>query len=516
MLEFQCDPTSDTLRKELIDAAFSNAVGLDQDVNAISATRLSLALLYLVLTGDLPKSLAVARHDFFDPSAPPEFASGLFDVVLLNPPFVSLDTQDTEMRERVAVYLGPQGTGRVDLYLAFLKGSIKQLRPGGYGLFVLPHSFLLSKSARPVREWLVESCVVRCLADLSAVRVFGDTSIYVVLLIVQKKADDVCGDAAIVIKCQDQVGHALQDAIEGKRVDGKYYSIYDADQSAFRPDAWLVLAPTEATIEKRLSTLPPLKEFLDIKQGIVTGADDVFVVNSNAVPADGGPLFIPFLRDREMHAYQMPRRASQRVFSPFLDGVKIDEGTLRKDFPKTWAYLQKHKERLEQRGSLMRYHKKWWEPMWPRDPATLLRPKLVTPHLVIMPRFALDENGRYAVSHSPFLVSRDEAEQEQMLKLLLAVLNSSPCFWHIRTHSHVYRHGYTMLEPKTLAITPVPDITRWTSSEARQILDLVNKRTKADQDEWASLDARMDAIMSNAYGLTAQERRALGLEPANL
>ena len=46
----------------------------------------------------------------------------------------------------------------------------------------------------------------------------------------------------------------------------------------------------------------------------------------------------------------------------------------------------KHRARLEKRKALARYRKAWWEPMWPREPKTLLRPKLVVPHLVIVPR----------------------------------------------------------------------------------------------------------------------------------
>ncbi len=154
--------------------------------------------------------------------------------------------------------------------------------------------------------------------------------------------------------------------------------------------------------------------------------------------------------------------------------------------------------------------------MWPREPKTLLRPKIVTPHLVITPRFALDRKGRVAVSHSPFLVSRMDIEEDEILRLFLAILNSSPCFWHIRTHSHVYQRGYIMLESKTLAFTPVPDITRWSSIETRQVLDMVDKRTKAKPDARESIDAQIDLIMCDAYGLTSQERQGLGLQDSTL
>jgi type I restriction-modification system DNA methylase subunit len=514
VLEFQCDPTNDSLRPELVEAAFINTVGLDRDPNAVAATQLSLSLLYLVLTNRLPTALSVFQKDFFDAAPRPPEAEAPFDAALTNPPFVSLDVQDAGTRARLTEFLGSQGSGRIDLYLAFIKDAVQRLVPGGFGLFVLPHSFLLSKSAQGIRSWVLEQCWLHCLADLSAIRVFEDTSVYVILLIVQKKGENLPDVKATIIKCQDQVGHALQDAIEGKRIEGKYYSIHEVEQSAFKSEGWSLLVPTEAAINTRLGSLPALDEFLEVREGVVTGADDIFVVDSSVVPEDKPSLFVPLLTDREMQPYTVPKRISQFVFYPYFDGVKVTEKMLRDDFRKTWDYLVKHRARLEGRKGLARYRKAWWEPMWPREPNSLLRPKLVVPHLVIMPRFAFDGRGRYAVSRSPFLIARVPSDEEQILKLMLAVLNSSACFWYIQTHSHVYRHGYTMLESKTLKKTPVPDINRWGSPQKKRLLELVDKRLRADGQQSETLNAEIDLFVSDAYGLTAIERKALGLEEA--
>jgi hypothetical protein len=253
---------------------------------------------------------------------------------------------------------------------------------------------------------------------------------------------------------------------------------------------------------------------MEVRQGVVTGADDVFIVDEKAVPNDSPSLFIPLLRDREMQAYVLPKRTSQRVFYPFLGDTKVTEKQLRGDFPETWAYLLSHRRRLVERAALSRSGKAWWEPTRPREPNILLRPKLVVPHLVIMPRFALDLKGRYAVTRSPFFLARVLGDEAGILKLMLAILNSSACFWYIQTHSHVYQHGYTMLESKTLAKTPVPDINRWSSSEKLRLLELVDKRLKAEGQHREVLNEEIDRFVSDAYGLTASERKALGLQEA--
>jgi hypothetical protein len=336
----------------------------------------------------------------------------------------------------------------------------------------------------------------------------------VILLIVQRKREKLSEPRATIIKCQDRVGHALQDAIEGKKIEGKFYSIHEVNQAAFKTEGWLVLTPTEAAINRRLGSFPALDEFLEVRQGIVTGADEVFVLDDKQVPDDKPSLFIPLLRDREMQPFVVPKRTSQSVFFPFLDGAKVTERQLRADFPKTWAYLSRHRKRLEKRTALSRSGKAWWEPARPREPNTLLRPKIVVRHLVVMPRFALDAKGRYAVSHSPFFIARGLGDEEGILKLMLAILNSSVCFWSVQTHSHAYRYGYTRLEARTLAKTPVPDLNRWSSSDKLRLIELVDKRLRAESHQRETLNMEIDRFVSDAYGPTASERKALGLQEA--
>ena len=45
-----------------------------------------------------------------------------------------------------------------------------------------------------------------------------------------------------------------------------------------------------------------------------------------------------------------------------------------------------------------------------------------------------------------------------------------------------------------------------------RLLSLVDKRLKADAQERDALNVEIDLFVSDAYGLTASERKALGLE----
>jgi len=195
LLEMQCDPLQEGVTTELIKTAFSNVVGIDIDPNATQAALLSLSLLHLVLTGQLPYTLQIHPAEAIEYFLGHQDLRGSRDAVLANPPFIPIESQDDATRKRLMQFMANDATGRIDTYLAFLKLAVESLKPGGYGMFVLPYAFLLGNNAAGMRRLLAETCWIRCLVDMSAIRVFEDTNAYVVLLIFQKKL----GTAALLV-----------------------------------------------------------------------------------------------------------------------------------------------------------------------------------------------------------------------------------------------------------------------------------------------------------------------------
>ncbi len=274
VLELKCDPLQNGVTTEHIQNAFANVFGIDVDENACQATRLSLALLHLVLADSLPQNLNVVSEEAISLFLKDQSIKADYDAIIANPPFVALTTQKEEMRERLASFMKGYAIGRIDTYLAFLRIGLEMLKPGGYGLYVLPHSFLLSKNAAKMRKELSEKSWIRCIADLSAIRVFGESGTYVILLIFQKiPTNSQYEPPATIIKCQDQVGRALHDALEGKLTESNIFSIYETVQDDFKKNEWYLLPPSETVMKKKLSSLPKLRDYLNIHQGFISGAD---------------------------------------------------------------------------------------------------------------------------------------------------------------------------------------------------------------------------------------------------
>ncbi|MBM3476812.1 MAG: hypothetical protein FJX75_26365 [Armatimonadetes bacterium] len=513
LLELQCEHLYEDRTRTEVQGMFERVLGVDIDANACQAARLSLALLHLVVAGEgFPARLNVHTSEVMDYLTKEPSLKGEFGAVLANPPFVPPELQSIELRERVRAYMATDAGGKVDLYLVFLRAALDLLEPGGYGLFVLPRSFLLSRTARSMRLRLRDECWIRCVVDLSAVPVFADVDSYVVLLIFQRKPSTaIPPPRATMVKCHGMPSLALQETVEGRASETELYSIHEVGQDYFDRDTWPVLSRAEASTRQRLGELRSLSEFVHIRQGFISGADDVFIRPRRDIPPGEAEAYVPVLHDRAMRPYTVPSKSALLVFYPYVDEKAMDEETLAGRFPKTWAYLCAHRGQLERRKTVGRHP--WWRPTWPRQPQSMLRPKIVTPHVVLTPRFAYDRKGQYAVSHGPFLYPRSAEAEDDVLRFFLAVLNSPVCYWHIASHSDNYARGYALLEPKTLGPTPVPDPSTVPTNMIARLLDLVDTRLVAAEPGAIALEAEIDEVVSQLYGLSPGERRAMGLGP---
>jgi len=505
LLELQCD--TDEVSATFIGSAFGGALGIDIDGNACQAARLSLSLLHLVLTDRLPSQLNIVAAEAIDYFRSHRDLAAAFDVVVANPPFVTTDAQSAEMRQRILEFTEGHSVGKRDLYLAFLLLGLEMLKPGGYGMFVLPQSFLFAESAAGIRKLIRDKCWVRCLADLSAVQVFENTGSYAVLIVFQKRERKEGRPPTIrMLKCNDDVNYALENLVLGRSAETGPYSIYEADQAFLDAETWAVFSRDEMRLRERYRGLCRLDELADTHQGFISGADDVFLRRLDEIPVKERSLYAPYLPDRHMRPYTVPAESDMVFFHPGLAEINLTEETLALQFSNTWRHLARHRARLEGRAGI----KEWWRPTRPRRPRSMLRPKVVTPHMVLVPRFAVDREGRYAVSHSPFICPKVEP-YDDILLYLLAVLNSSACFWFVAGNATKYSRGYAVLEPKTLRGTPIPDPRTVDKMALRHLLNLVRQRLVVGDESALALEREIDDVVAGLYGLSEEERRALAL-----
>lgn len=505
VVEEQCNLSDRAITKESISDIFSNIFGIDQDGNALEATRLSLALLHLVTTDTLPEHLNLVEADAFEIEANSNFPDS-FDAILTNPPYIKLDNLSSEQREKILEFLGSKFTGRADAYLAFMILCLNKCSNGGFVFFVIPQTFLRAKNAHFIRSLISKEFDVRCLVDLSAVRVFEDVGAYSILLILQRRhADAAVGGAAVVAQITDSVGSALQAVLDESDVRNPYFKVFSSEQKEFRHKEWLIRPPEIERLSRELSRFSKLSDYLECYQGFVTGADDVFIRDVVDVPESERALYALYLPDRDIGQYEVPRSSKKVVLYPFHSGQLLTEEAIRADFPETWRYLEANREVLERRkrsdGT------PWWRPYRPRAPERIQRPKIVAPHLMLTPRFAVDHEGSYVTKHGPFMVAKiGGADESVLLDFFCAVLNSSVSAWYIRNHMPTFSRGYSRLEVATLKDLPVPVLEELQTFEIERLAQL--GRT-ASRDRSAAIE--IDSLVSAMFGLQPDDLRSMGI-----
>lgn len=509
--EIRCDPLN-SLARSAIKQSFLNVTGLDVDKSACEAAKLSLSLLHLVLTDEFPESLNIQARDAIEFVRSEATNHATYGAVVANPPYIRWESQSEEWKEEASSYLGDLAIGKVDAYAAVLKAGLDLVGTNGFAMFVLPHTFLHSRSTEKLRVHIAESFWIRLIADLSDIRVFEDVGAYTILVILQRKQPSASPPLATVVKCRQDVGEALSTALRGRLADNEHYRVFETTQNSFAEESWNLHPPKQQAVIDQLNRLPRLDSVAKLSQGVVTGADNVFIRLAIDVPKSERAVWRPLLSDREMTPYSVPKKTERVVFYPIIGQEKLSEADLSKGYPDSWAYLQSHKAKLSSRKSLEKEGTSWWRPLWPRDPKLLFSPKIVCPHLMLTPRFAIDLKGSYAVTRSPFITPNDQfkAIGDDLYKYLVAILNSNIGFWQISSHSHKLGRQYTMVENKALNAFKIPDPRLVHPRVMREIVTLVNKRM---QDGFTpALESQIDALVAEAYALDENDLKAIGIE----
>jgi tRNA1(Val) A37 N6-methylase TrmN6 len=232
--------TSGTIRE-----AFGRTEGIDSDANAVQATRLSLALLHLVATGELPQHLNVKCANAISEVSASRLVARTYGAIITNPPYVKYDYLSAEQRETYRKYLSDQHAGRLDAYAPFVKLCLELVEPGGFVCMVLPQVFLTARNAAPLRRMISNGFDVRCLIDLSSVRVFEHVNAYSILLVVQRRQESAIQDAvkAYVAQATEFVGAALQACLDSRAIETPYHSVFPVGQAFFRSRDWVLVSP---------------------------------------------------------------------------------------------------------------------------------------------------------------------------------------------------------------------------------------------------------------------------------
>jgi len=226
-----------------------------------------------------------------------------FDYVVGNPPYLEIKKMPEELKHICRKNFPDIAKGAFDLYFCFIKMGLDLLREDGVLGYIIPNKFLVLKSAKWLRKYILDNFTIEEIADISNLKVFKDVSVYPILIFIRNKKE----------------GKRIRtyDSIEDiEKMNMGYYQPVAIEQENFRmtEDFIFYTLPREdigIRIYEKISSLgsKPLKEYLDIRWGISfhkRGIIDDFVFKEpkgkNPKPILGANIYS---RDTEVLQYRI-------------------------------------------------------------------------------------------------------------------------------------------------------------------------------------------------------------------
>jgi type I restriction-modification system DNA methylase subunit len=147
---------------------------------------------------------------------PEVMASGGFDVIVGNPPYVNAKNGNFTEKEKEYFYKNYETAEyQLDTYILFIEKAINLLNDGGYTGFIIPNAWLGNVFVPKIREFLLKNTEIKQIVELGN-SVFEDANVDTVILIVKK--------------CTPNPEHEIK---IGHFVDQKYEFRHSIKQSLF-------------------------------------------------------------------------------------------------------------------------------------------------------------------------------------------------------------------------------------------------------------------------------------------
>ena len=423
------------------------------------------------------------------------FATGGFDIVVANPPYVrqELITAHKPMLQKIypEVY-----TGVADLYVYFYARALQMLRPAGMLAFISPNKWFRANYGKPLRTHIADTCAVYSITDFGELPVFLTAATFPMIFIAMKGSS-----------------HATPLFTQVKSLNAPYPDVKALIEqhgqrlptTAIQSDKWTL---TDTTTANRLTQMEkisiPLGKYVkgQLYRGVLTGFNKAFVVDSDtraqliADDPHSAEIIMPMAVGDDVRKWRIESRNRWLIVTPI--GIEIQR------YPAILAHLQKWQNELERRSDKGEH---WWELRACSYYTEFAKPKIVYPEIAKEPRFTYDK-GTLFTNNKAFIIALDDL-------FLLGVLNSTPTWSYAKSVCAVLgdenKGGRLMLQWvnfKQIPIPHAPPIERDAIAALAQQC-LAAKGQGAQVAEW---EAEIDERVGRLYGISADDLKAIRTE----
>lgn len=442
-----------------------------------------------------------------------------FDVLVGNPPFVA--SEKIINRAKLAKhYVSAQG--RFDLAYIFVERCLTQMNPKAVLSLVVPNRLFGNRDSGTIRKLIAETVSLNYVVNFGSLEVFSGISAYIGVFMASRPSGEQ-NQPVRVIQVRDLPdrfqGAFLSLAASGESSQDAYgMKAFDSTQPTGE-EPWNFMGREERKSRVRLEDASrPLAEVAQVRQGIKSGANDVFVVEIEntakgiAVIRNGfgdveeieTDLLKPVVFGSAIKGYRLPDDTSFLIY-PYDQGRVISTTDMKGRFPRTFAYLDKNRADLALRSGFEGTGKQWYELTRERSRDWLEAPKLIMRDLAPSTQFAPDKEGGTFLIGGTAVVPADEHD----LLPLLGFLNSAVANWQLRRNAPAFRGSFFKIEPQHLEGLNMPVAILEDSAVrlelCKAVIEVISLYKLGQSEIAEPLLREIDKLVAQAAGLSIED-----------
>jgi len=456
-----------------------------------------------------------------------------FDIIVGNPPYIRIQTLDkNEVEYFNKNYESPKKN--YDIYMLFIEKGFKLLRKGGILGFILPHKFFQGENGENIRKFIHKNKALYKIVDFTTNQIFEDATTYTCLLFLRKEENK-----EFYYK-RFELGEDFENL--------KNINFEKKDIDILKEDKWNF---SDDKAQKILTKIKSQKnKFEDITEkifkGSSTGDDKIFLLDVIKEDKETTTVFSkklnqnielensllqPFLYGEDVRRYN-PLKSRKLLLFPYTlkddEIVLITLDVMKKEYPKTFEYLNKLKKELMKRKVKLS-NEDFYKYSAARSLYDYKQQKIMIPDMLVSNRISYDEEGKFYHGPAIHSVVFNEKIKEQNKYFYLGILNSK-IFWFFITNTSTALRGDTYrLTPEFLSSFCFPEINlkdNESKNHYNNIIQLVSKMISINkrlneignkktverekiEEEIKKTDKEIDEIVYKLYGITEEEKKII-------
>jgi hypothetical protein len=422
-----------------------------------------------------------------------------FDVVIGNPPYISIQEIDIEESKFLKTsYLS--NVGNFDLYLLFIEKGLNILKTDGVLSFITPNKLFTTDNAFALRNHLRENSLIDTFIDFGHSIVFEDAGVYtcIIMLANRKYSNSIFQYNSVKdlqIKSDDFINIRFND------LDEKY---------------WVFNSVVESNIYKKvfersilLSEIP-----CEISRGSSTGSDKIFCVKKEIgkyYTTEGieieleDDLLVKPIYATDFSRYSFNPQGDNLLIFPYQKDEKgkfklLEEEILKSDYPLTHQYLFSKREELTKRKQF----NYWYGYSAARNLDLHSNADILIPLLANKGLFTINEIKEKATLMAGGGFSLSIKSKEINPFLLLGLMNSKLLFYFLYRESNKFRGNYITCTKQYIERLPI--IKEHNGDSISNLVKMILEIKKRDKyADTKTLESQIDQMVYELYDLTEEE-----------